>query len=108
MVRNRRRADLAAILSLATAIACGPAAGEQPPPNVVIFLADDQGWGDLGVTGNTNVNTPNIDGLGEQALAARITAAHDPPLIGMEQDRDERIESYVKDFRPLVLGDMES
>ena len=25
----------------------------------------------------------------------------------MEQDRDERIESYVKDFRPLVLGDME-
>ena len=25
----------------------------------------------------------------------------------MEQDRDERIESYVKDFQPLVLGDME-
>ncbi len=33
------------------------------PPNVVIVLADDQGWGDLSVHGNTNLNTPNIDSL---------------------------------------------
>ena len=33
------------------------------PPNVVIFLADDQGWGDLSANGNTNVRTPNIDSL---------------------------------------------
>jgi arylsulfatase A-like enzyme len=33
-------------------------------PNVVVFLADDQGWGDLGVSGNTNLRTPNIDGIG--------------------------------------------
>ncbi|QDT36946.1 arylsulfatase [Stratiformator vulcanicus] len=32
-------------------------------PNVVIFLADDQGWGDLSVSGNRNLNTPNIDSL---------------------------------------------
>ena len=32
-------------------------------PNVVIFLADDQGWGDLSVHGNTNLSTPNIDTL---------------------------------------------
>ena len=74
MARNRRTAGLAAILSLATATACGlpateppatprEATGEPSPPSIVIFLADDQGWGDLGVTGNTNVNTPNIDGL---------------------------------------------
>ena len=74
MARNRRTAGLAAILSLATATACGSpateppatpreATGEPSPPSIVIFLADDQGWGDLGVTGNTNVNTPNIDGL---------------------------------------------
>lgn len=32
-------------------------------PNIVIILADDQGWGDLSVTGNSNLATPNIDSL---------------------------------------------
>lgn len=32
-------------------------------PNVVVILADDQGWGDLSVNGNTNLSTPNIDSL---------------------------------------------
>lgn len=41
----------------------GCAAAPQRPPNVVILLADDQGWGDLGYTGNQNVLTPNIDRL---------------------------------------------
>ena len=32
-------------------------------PNVVVILADDQGWGDLSVHGNTNLATPHIDSL---------------------------------------------
>ena len=32
-------------------------------PNVVVILADDQGWGDLSVNGNSNLSTPNIDSL---------------------------------------------
>src|ERR1700755_1827636 len=32
-------------------------------PNVVVILADDQGWGDLSVHGNTNLSTPSIDSL---------------------------------------------
>ncbi|MBM4000141.1 MAG: arylsulfatase [Planctomycetes bacterium] len=32
-------------------------------PNVVVLLADDSGWGDLGIHGNTNVTTPNLDAL---------------------------------------------
>tara|TARA_R110002074_G_scaffold167299_1_gene328313 strand:- start:1332 stop:3119 length:1788 start_codon:yes stop_codon:yes gene_type:complete len=32
-------------------------------PNVILILADDQGWGDLSSSGNTNLNTPNIDSL---------------------------------------------
>jgi arylsulfatase A-like enzyme len=35
-------------------------------PNVVIFLADDQGWGDLSVQGNTNLSTPRIDSLAKE------------------------------------------
>lgn len=41
-------------------------AGEAPAaerPNVVVILADDQGWGDLSVHGNTNLRTTNIDSL---------------------------------------------
>lgn len=32
-------------------------------PNIVVILSDDQAWGDLSVTGNTNLSTPNIDSL---------------------------------------------
>jgi arylsulfatase A-like enzyme len=34
------------------------------PPNIVVLLADDQGWGDLSLNGNRNVTTPNIDSIG--------------------------------------------
>lgn len=36
---------------------------EPAPPNVIIILTDDQGWGDLSVHGNSNISTPNIDEL---------------------------------------------
>ena len=32
-------------------------------PNVVIFLADDAGWGDYSHSGNQHVSTPNIDSI---------------------------------------------
>lgn len=45
-----------------------PAAAWQPPqparPNIVVILADDQGWGDLSIHGNTNLATPAIDSIG--------------------------------------------
>ncbi len=45
------------------AMAGGPLVAAPPRPNVVIILADDQGWGDLSATGNTNLATPGIDSL---------------------------------------------
>ena len=32
-------------------------------PNVLIVLSDDQGWGDLSASGNTNLQTPHVDSL---------------------------------------------
>jgi arylsulfatase A-like enzyme len=42
--------------------------------------------------------------FGDITLQREITEVHDPPLIGMENDRVLRTESYVKDFKPLDLG----
>jgi hypothetical protein len=42
--------------------------------------------------------------FGNQQLSTQITEAHDPPLRGMERDKIVRIESYVKDFKPLKFG----
>lgn len=40
-------------------------------------------------------------------VSGKITVAHDPPLIGKEDDRSPRTESYVKDFKPMTLGTIE-
>ncbi len=40
----------------------------ESPPNIIFILTDDQGWGDLSINGNTNINTPNIDKLAETGV----------------------------------------
>jgi arylsulfatase A-like enzyme len=47
---------------------CAAIATAQTPtrPNVIVFLSDDQGWGDLSVHGNTNLATPQIDSLARE------------------------------------------
>ena len=36
-------------------------------PNFIIILTDDQGWGDLEITGNPFLKTPNLNNLAESA-----------------------------------------
>jgi arylsulfatase A len=42
--------------------------GQSPRLNVVFILADDLGWGELGVYGQTKIPTPNIDRLAAQGM----------------------------------------
>lgn len=42
--------------------------------------------------------------FGNSILTGNIEEAHDPPIQGMENDRFERQESYVKDFKPMKIG----
>ena len=37
-------------------------------PNIIVILADDLGWADLGCYGNTFNETPNIDALAKQGM----------------------------------------
>jgi arylsulfatase len=43
-------------------------------PNVIFFLADDLGWGDLGCYGQTKIRTPSIDKLSSEGM--RFTTAY--------------------------------
>ncbi|MEX1048665.1 MAG: sulfatase-like hydrolase/transferase [Akkermansiaceae bacterium] len=42
------------------------AGAEQAKPNLLLILADDWGWGDLGCHGHPYVQTPNIDRLAKE------------------------------------------
>jgi arylsulfatase A-like enzyme len=50
------------------------AAAAVQPPNIVIILADDLGYGDVSCYGATKIRTPNVDRLAAQGL--RFTDAH--------------------------------
>jgi arylsulfatase A len=51
--------------NIATARAAAPEASK---PNIVIFLCDDMGYGDLGCFGHPAINTPNLDQLAADGL----------------------------------------
>jgi arylsulfatase A-like enzyme len=61
------------VMALAT-LAAGAWVSSQaaPPPNIVLIIADDLGWGDLGVYGHPTIRTPRLDALA--AEGTRLTS----------------------------------
>jgi len=55
-------------LLFASLIAASGAA-DSSKPNVIIILTDDQGFGELGVTGNPVIRTPHIDSFAAQSAS---------------------------------------
>ncbi|MBN8418325.1 MAG: sulfatase-like hydrolase/transferase [Verrucomicrobia bacterium] len=47
-------------------LACMAAPAE--PPNIVLVMADDQGWGDMGYNGHPHLRTPNFDALAKEGI----------------------------------------
>jgi arylsulfatase A-like enzyme len=53
-------------------------AQEHRPPNIVVILADDLGYGDIGIQGS-RIKTPNIDRIGREG--ARFTHFYAPSAV---------------------------
>lgn len=43
-------------------------ADEQPTPNVILLMSDDQGWGDVGFNGNQKIETPHLDQMAAEGV----------------------------------------
>jgi arylsulfatase A-like enzyme len=66
-----KKINLPALAMAATCVACGTVSEkkEEPKvPNIIYILADDLGYGDLGVYGQEIIKTPNIDRLAANGL----------------------------------------
>ena len=48
------------------------------PPNVILIMTDDQGYGDMSCHGNPTIQTPNMDALHSESL--RLTNYHVDPM----------------------------
>jgi arylsulfatase A-like enzyme len=70
-------------LVVAVALTTGTVlAAQEPPrrtPNIIVMLADDLGYGDLGCYGATKVKTPNINRLAREGML--FTDAHSPASV---------------------------
>ena len=49
-------------------VGCNQKNEVKPPPNIIYILADDLGYGELGVYGQTKIKTPNIDALAKNGM----------------------------------------
>ncbi len=50
----------------------------ETPPNILLVVTDDQGYGDLGCHGNPHVRTPNLNRLHDESV--RLTQFHAGPV----------------------------
>ncbi len=66
MRTHQRTLTWRALALAASAVAVVALVAQGPRPNVLVVIADDQGWGDLGFTGNPYVATPRLDALARE------------------------------------------
>ena len=58
---------LSTLLLLSGCVQSGKISYDGTQPNIVLIITDDQGYGDLGSTGNQQIQTPNLDRFAEES-----------------------------------------
>jgi N-acetylgalactosamine-6-sulfatase len=96
---------LPAGLVILALVACGPGDGaeEVQRPNILLMVADDLGYGDLGCYGVEDIRTPNIDNLARQGVrltrfyanAPECTPTRTALLTGRYQQRVGGLECAI-------------
>ena len=55
-------------------LSCSVAEAQRRPPNILVIVTDDMGYGDIGIHGSKDIPTPNIDALAKVGI--RFTDAY--------------------------------
>ncbi|GAA4237304.1 hypothetical protein GCM10022291_23790 [Postechiella marina] len=87
-------------------------AQKKKQPNVIIILADDLGWADVGFNGSTDIPTPNLDKLANSGVnfsAGYATHPYCGPsraglLAGRPQQRFGCENNIGKKFKGEIMG----
>ncbi|MFY0687225.1 MAG: arylsulfatase [Cyclobacteriaceae bacterium] len=56
------------LFSLFVLIGCSATETATAPPNILLIITDDQGWGDVGFHQNDTIRTPRLDALADESL----------------------------------------
>lgn len=90
------------VLAVAGGLLVPAAAMADSRPNVVLIMTDDQGYGDLGCTGNDKIRTPNLDRLAESGawferfhVSPVCTPTRASLMTGRYNFRTRAIDTYI-------------
>jgi arylsulfatase A len=102
-----RRVLILIAISVLAHGATAAAAAKAPRPNLLFFLCDDLGYGDLGCYGHPAIRTPNMDQLAKEGL--RLTDYYAPSPVcspssaGLMTGRDPN-RLGIRDWIPQGTG----
>ena len=113
-VVGRSFVGLALLLALASNVNAQPASSSAAPPNILLIVADDLGYGDLSSYGHPVLKTPSIDRLASEGMRFTSFYAASPLcspsraafMTGRTPFRTG-IESWIPPNTPTQLGPRE-
>ncbi len=110
---NRRtclKGALLATLNVCLGKASATAAPGKGKPNIILVMADDQGWGDVGYNGHPFVKTPNLDAMAKVSLkldrfyaAAPICSPTRASILTGRHPHRSNVLSHGRSMRPQEI-----